>query len=563
MSGNDWGNEGGSLARLSPERQRRYTAALDRLATAAIASKDLDAFLSTLLAMFVEVAGVGVAVARVREGNRLRSRAAIGLEEEVKAGFSLPIDQGVSGRCVAERAPVTIRAAELDTISGCEFLHKRGVRAIYCVPLLDDDELMGVVYAGALEDRDFSDEVKHLLNATAARASCSVARQLDREALERAIRTRDEVLAAVAHDLRNPISVITIAVNTLSHRVRDPLARRPIESILKGVHRTERLIRDLLDLGAIETGRFSIEKRPVEVADIILAAVDSQQTLAAEASIILAPDLSPDLPSVDGDAERLLQVLENLIGNAFKFTPPNGSVVVGATHQDNRVTFWVNDTGAGLSADQIPHLFDRYYQANGRDRRGAGLGLTICKAIAEAHGGRIWATSTLGAGTTISFTVPVSSDLPSTVPTEIAHILLVDDKPENLLSLSSILENPRYNLVTAASGEEALSLSLRLQFSLALIDIAMPQMNGLEVAVHLKELERSRDIPIIFITAFGDDPEEIHRAYSAGGADYLVKPLDPEVVRKKVAVFVDLSRRRRDAGRSKSRNELSNPRKSK
>ena len=135
------------------------------------------------------------------------------------------------------------------------------------------------------------------------------------------------------------------------------------------------------------------------------------------------------------------------------------------------------------------------------------------------------------------------------------NILMVDDRPENLLSLRAILEQPDYRLVSASSGEEALSLALRETFAVALIDISMPGMDGLEVAIHMKELERSRDIPIIFITAFGDDPEEIHRAYSAGGADYLVKPLDAEIVRKKVAVFADLSRRRDEsAQRSQKEN---------
>jgi CheY-like chemotaxis protein len=125
-----------------------------------------------------------------------------------------------------------------------------------------------------------------------------------------------------------------------------------------------------------------------------------------------------------------------------------------------------------------------------------------------------------------------------------ASILIVDDRAENLLALEAILERPEYRLVKATSGEEALSVALREQFAVALIDVAMPGMNGLDVAVNLKALERCRDIPIIFITAFGNDPEEIHKAYSAGGADYLVKPLDTEIVRKKVAVFVELSRRR-------------------
>jgi signal transduction histidine kinase/CheY-like chemotaxis protein len=542
-----------------PERQRRFALALDRLgrldrlANIAIASRDLDNFLQRVLSMFVEETGVDVAVVRIREGNRLKSRAAIGLEEEVQSGFSLPIDQGVQAKCAAERAPVTISGAELESYKSCEFLRKRGIRSVYCMPLFDDSHLMGIVFAGSLEDRELSDDVKQLLEAFAARAAPSVARHLDQEALRRAVRTRDDVLATVAHDLRNPISVIAIAANALSHRVRDPLARRPIEAIVKGVQRSERLIRDLLDLGAIESGRFSIERRSVDVADTVLAALELQHVLAAERSIILAPDLSPDLPTVESDTERLLQILENLIGNALKFTGPGGSVVVGASHQDAQVTFWVKDTGEGISPEQIPHLFDRYWQANGGDRRGSGLGLAICKGIVETHGGRIWVTSTLGAGTTVFFTIPASLDRPSTGSSEVADILLVDDRRENLLSLAAVLDDPRYHLVTATSGEEALSMSLRQQFSVALIDIAMPQMNGLEVAVHLKELERSRDTPIIFITAFGDDPEEIHRAYSAGGADYLVKPLDPEIVRKKVAVFVELSRRRRVAELRRSR----------
>jgi len=372
-------------------------------------------------------------------------------------------------------------------------------------------------------------------------AAAAIARQS-----QAASHPRDDVLSIVAHDLQNPITVISIAANTLLQRLSESSVRRPIERIIRSAQRAARLIQDLLEIDAVETGRFSIETSAVEPADVILLAVESQQNLAADASVIIGADLSPDLSAFEADAERLLEVLENLVGNAVKFTNPGGSITVGAARQKDEILLWVKDSGTGISPDQMPHIFDRFWQAKKAERRGTGLGLTICKAIVEAHGGRIWAESILGVGTTVYFTIPAPAARSGEIDAaDIANILLVDDRPENLMALEAILEQPGYRLVTATSGEDALRLALRESFSVALVDIAMPGMNGLEVAVHLKALERSRDIPIIFVTAFGDDPQEIHRAYSAGGADYLVKPLDAEIVRKKVAVFVDLSRRRR------------------
>lgn len=364
------------------------------------------------------------------------------------------------------------------------------------------------------------------------------------ERLEEAVRSRDAVLSVVAHDLRNPLGVISIAANTLLQRLPGPSARRPVERIIRSAQRADRMVRDLLAISAIETGQLTLDSKAVDTADLIFAAVESQQNMAAEASIIVGTDLSPELPPICADEERLLEVLENLMGNALKFTNQRGSITVGAGRRDDKVVIWVKDSGSGIAPEQMPHIFDRFWQAKKKERRGIGLGLSISKAIVEAHGGEIWAESTLGEGTTVFFTVPTAPERPLKQRGEVANILLVDDRPENLLSLKAILERPDYKLVTARSGEEALALVLRERFSVALIDIAMPTMNGLEVAQHLKELERTSSIPIIFVTAFGNDPEEIHRAYSAGGADYLVKPLDPEIVRKKVAVFVELSRRR-------------------
>jgi CheY-like chemotaxis protein/nitrogen-specific signal transduction histidine kinase len=364
------------------------------------------------------------------------------------------------------------------------------------------------------------------------------------ESLEDSVRARDTILSVVAHDLRNPLNVILLAANSLLQRQPSSSMRRPVERIVRSADRAQRMVGDLLAISALETGQFELEVKPVAVSNLIFAALESQQGVAAEASLILSADLSPDLPAIEGDEERLLEVLENLVSNAIKFTAAGGSITVGASAREQSVVIWVRDSGCGIAPEQMPHIFDRFWQAKKKERRGIGLGLSICKGIVEAHEGRIWAESTKGAGTTMFFTVPASAQpLSSPEKPQAANILLIDDRPENLTALRAILDRPDYNLVTASSGKKALEMVLKHRFSVALLDIAMPGMNGFEVATHMKELQRSRDIPIIFVTAFGNDPEEIHRAYAAGGADYLVKPLDPEIVRKKVAVFVELARR--------------------
>ena len=511
------------------QRELRYTHCLDQLLSAATSCKSRDELLPSVLAAFQELLGAEAASLWLREGDKLLPSAALAVGEDWRTNIAVPAPSGL-GQAVLDLPP------HHDLCRGLP-------HGALCIPLPAHDALLGVVCVAQAEDASSSVE-RARLPRLAQHAAAAIAQRSEQDSLAHSLRARDEVLGIVAHDLRNPLNVIAAASASLHQRLPDLLSRRPVERIMRAAQRAEHLIRDLLDISAIESGQFSIEKRELDTANTILAAIESQQGLAASSSVILASDLSPELPGIDADEERILEVLENLVGNAIKFTMAGGSTIVGAAEQDNDLLVWVKDTGPGVAPEQLPHLFDRFWQGAKGDRRGAGLGLTICRAIVEAHGGRIWAESVLGEGTTVKFTLPKRERLPHSGGKQVATILMVDDRPENLLALTAILEQPDYRLVTAGSGEEALSLALRENFAVALIDVAMPGMDGLEVAIHMKELERSRDIPIIFITAFGDDPQEIHRAYAAGGADYLVKPLDAEIVRKKVAVFVDLSRRR-------------------
>jgi signal transduction histidine kinase/ActR/RegA family two-component response regulator len=524
---------------------------LERLAKTIVSSDRVEDLLPELAQRFAEAVSADLVVIRLREGDRLVTRAALGFSEgSGEVDHTHPVDL-IEQRAI-DSAPIRLDpSGDGDALISAAITAEQ-IRTIQVLPLRASGRFEGLVLLGWRSELDLPAEHLHLLTSLAApvgpalvRLRAIAERDAALVAAERALALRDEILGVVAHDLRNPLNVITTATELLQRRTTDPAQRRHLERITRSVQRADRMVRDLLEVNAIEGHGMKLDRRRVEVVEVVLTAIESQQVLAASAQVMLATDLSPSLPAVDCDEQRIQEVLENLISNAIKFNQPGGSVEIGATITKGEVRLWVRDSGIGISPEHLPHVFDRFWQGVKRDRRGTGLGLAICRAIIDAHGGRIWADSEPGSGTTLSFTLPVA-DQPVVAPVVApASILLVDDRPENLVALGAILADPRYRLITAASGEEALREALREDFAVALIDVAMPGMDGLEVAGHLKKLSRYRDVPILFVTAFGDDPEEIHRAYAAGGADYLVKPLDPEVVRKKVAVFVELSRRQR------------------
>ena len=212
----------------------------------------------------------------------------------------------------------------------------------------------------------------------------------------------------MAHDLRNPLSTILMQASALKRHGPEPERRsqKPAEVIQRAAKRMNRLIQDLLDVALMEAGQLTIERARLSARELIVEAVDMQRPLASSSSLELRVEVDPDVPDVWGDRDRLLQVFENLIGNAIKFTKAGGRITVGAASRDHEVVFWVADTGSGIAPENLPRVFDRFWQATRAGRHGAGLGLPITKGIVEAHGGRIWVESTPARGTTFSFTIP-------------------------------------------------------------------------------------------------------------------------------------------------------------
>ena len=228
-------------------------------------------------------------------------------------------------------------------------------------------------------------------------------------ALQEAVRARDEVLAVVSHDLRNPIGTIAAAVELMSDDAVPPERQgEHLEIIGRAAHRANRLIQDLLDVATIEAGRLSVRTKRVDLAELV-EEVGSQMRLGADLEgVDLSVEVPADLPAVEADRDRILQVMSNLIGNGLKFTPSGGQVTVAAERTPGGVLVTVSDTGPGIEPEMEEHVFDRFWRGHGANLRGAGLGLAIVKGILEAHGTRVDVETEVGRGSAFSFTLPTA-----------------------------------------------------------------------------------------------------------------------------------------------------------
>lgn len=297
--------------------------------------------------------------------------------------------------------------------AGQAAIRAAGIRSLVLLPLIGRGRLLGVLTLGLTRpERRFTKADMPFLEDIAQRTALGADNARLYQQAQQASRARDDTLAAISHDLRNGLNTVLTAVGLLlrslppdSEGRRD---RKHVEAIRRSAERMNRVIGDLLDVASIEAGRLFVETRREQLEPIIAEAIAALQTQAAEKSLRVEGRAIAHADAVC-DKERVLQVLGNLIGNAIKFTPDGGLVEVSAEALDGEVLVKVRDTGAGVSAKQLPHVFDRFWQATPKARLGSGLGLTIAKGVVEALGGRIWVESRPGEGTTFFFTLPLAS----------------------------------------------------------------------------------------------------------------------------------------------------------
>jgi signal transduction histidine kinase len=393
------------------ESREKLLKAVDRISQAALGPGDLDRFLKSLLrATLDSTESVDTAAILLVDGDLLRVRAAVGLEEGFDETFSIPKAEGIAGAVASTRLPVIIRDASTDPRVISRAIKKRGVRALYGVPLLYDDQLIGVAHIGSLSAPEFSEEDKLLFRSMANRAASGVIKAQLLADLSRAVELRERVLGIVSHDLRNQVQIISTVARIVDMKIstlEEPTElKKLVVTIQRTVNTMQQLLADLLDMASIQAGRLSSEPSPVRFEAVLIESYDRQQTIARNKGVHLHSNIAIGDVEVMCDRGRVLQVLENLLGNAIKFCHAEDTVTLRADVRDRDVLVAVSDTGPGIPTKELKSVFEAYHTSQRLGQQvGTGLGLFITKGIVENHGGQIWVESEVGRGSTFFFTL--------------------------------------------------------------------------------------------------------------------------------------------------------------
>jgi signal transduction histidine kinase len=361
------------------------------------------------------------------------------------------------------------------------------------------------------------------------------------EALREADRRKDEFLAMLAHELRNPLAPIRNAVELfrLAGPV-EPRLQRANEIIARQVGHMTRLIDDLLDVSRITRGKIQLRRELIDLGSIVAAAIETARPLIEARRHELTVSLPSGPLFLEGDPTRLSQVFANLLQNGAKFTEPQGHLWLTAEKEGDTVVVRVRDTGIGIAPEILPHVFDLFSQgerALDRSQGGLGIGLSLVRGLVQLHGGSVQAISPgVGGGSEFIVRLPLIPETPSlAVPADRApratisprRILVVDDNVDAAESLADLLQAGGHEVRTAYNGPSCLELAVNYQPEVVLLDIGLPGMDGYEVARRLRQIPPLADVTLVALTGYGQK-EDVARAKAAGFDSHMVKPVDAD-----------------------------------
>jgi PAS domain S-box-containing protein len=431
---------------------------------------------------------------------------------------------------------------------GVELMPQRGQIS----PLVYDHQIVGTITV--VEDVSERVAVERELRARIAAAEEAL------EMAEAASRVKDEFLATLSHEIRTPLNAVLGWTRILRSRDFDKATvQRAVDVIDRNASAQLTLISDMLDMARISSGKVRLEIHDVDLGTIALAAIDVVRPAAEARGVRLITELSPQLPTVSGDRDRLLQVVWNLLSNAVKFTDRGGRVTVAVTSEGGVVRLTVDDTGHGIAPEFVPQVFDRFKQADASSSRrhgGLGLGLALVRELVELHGGSVSAKSPgVGHGSTFTVTLPVRSAEPqsrsaATTPLDIPstltgiHILIVEDDPDAREIIVRSVTDVGASVTAVASAAEALEvLREGSETDVVVTDIGMPGEDGYAFLRELRRLPVSHggDLPAIALTAYATG-EDRRRALKEGFIEHIGKPFAPVTLISTIARAVSSER---------------------
>ena len=353
-------------------------------------------------------------------------------------------------------------------------------------------------------------------------------------------RTKDEFTSVVSHELRTPLTSIRASLGLLAGGMLGPLpekGQRMVDIAVQNTDRLVRLINDILDIERINSGLIDMHVAPCDARELAVRATEAVSAVAADGGVTVVCDVEPAV--LNADADRIIQTLTNLVSNAVKFSSPGDIVRVAGERRGDEIVFRVSDQGRGIPADKLESIFDRFQQVDASDSRekgGTGLGLAISRSIVDQHGGRIWAESVSGEGSTFTVALPApvgDRTLPDRARGTGPTVLVCDDDPDVVEVVGAVLEQRGYRVIAARSGEQAIERARSEGPEAILLDLLMPGMSGWETAAVLQRDPTTREIPIVILSVLPADETEAPRAPVV---DWVEKPLD------EAALFAALDR---------------------
>lgn len=374
--------------------------AVPHLADAAIVTMHHDGVFGGVAAAHIdESRAPGLQLSREQSPPNINSRHPVA--EAIRTGKTVVIAQGATDDS---------RLTQAFDETG-EIFNDSRISAALILPLIGRNQLLGVLELYSRQRIFDADDIS-LAEDMSRRAALAIDNARLHEQVMLGLRARDDMIGIVSHDLRNPVNAVKMLTGAILDAERESLLPEDVVEystvIRQAAEQMDSLIRDLLDVTRVEAGRLVVEAIPTDVAELLQDVVGTLVPVAAAKSIELRLRVDGSLPMICADRERIRQALSNLIGNSVKFSPSGTVVELGATADGDQVIISVQDQGRGMTPEQLSHAFDRFWQSRRTDREGAGLGLAIARGIVEAHGGRIWAESSAGKGSTFSFMLPAA-----------------------------------------------------------------------------------------------------------------------------------------------------------